>query len=79
MSDSTPAGSGGITWARIEDDFFVGSRSGEFLGFIDREESGVYVVCNQYSQPIGQFAELDAAMAALSSASQETLEQTGAA
>lgn len=66
-----------ITWARIEDDFFVGSRDGEFLGFIDVEESGRYVVCDQFSCPIGQYDELDAAMTALSAASAD--DQTGAA
>ncbi|MFD5601213.1 hypothetical protein ACFWHR_14285 [Leucobacter sp. NPDC058333] len=56
---------GAITWARIEDDFFVASRDGEFLGFIDVEATGGYAVCDQYSRPIGHFAELDAAMTAL--------------
>ncbi len=79
MNVSTSNLAGAITWARIEDDFFVGSRDGEFLGFIDIEESGMYVVCNQFSRPVGQYSELDSAMAALSDASLAALEQTGVA
>ena len=79
MSDRAPAHPGDITWARIEDDFFVGSRGGIFLGFIDREAPGTYVVCDQLSQPIGQYANLQAAMDALSAASGDALAETGAA
>ncbi|SDQ17456.1 hypothetical protein [Leucobacter chromiiresistens] len=79
MSVTTSGLPGAITWARIEDDFFVGSRDGEFLGFIDVESSGMYVVCNQFSRPIGQFAELDGAMAALRDGAVPVLEQDGAA
>ncbi|WP_053352577.1 hypothetical protein [Leucobacter musarum] len=79
MSDRTPAHPGDITWARIEDDFFVGSRGGEFLGSIDREAPGTYVVCDQFSQPIGEHANLEAAMAALTAASGDAYAETGAA
>ncbi|MGW9022362.1 hypothetical protein ACWGOE_12845 [Leucobacter chromiiresistens] len=78
MSVTTSGLPGAVTWARIEDDFFVGSRDGEFLGFIDVESSGMYVVCNQFSRPIGQFAELDGAMAALRDGAVAVLEQDGA-
>ncbi|MEJ6489705.1 hypothetical protein PQI23_08220 [Leucobacter sp. USCH14] len=79
MSVSTNRLAGAITWARIEDDFFVGSRDGEFLGFIDVEESGLYVVCDQFSRPIGQYSELDGAMAALRDASNAAFDESGVA
>ncbi|WP_336660424.1 hypothetical protein [Leucobacter sp. USHLN153] len=82
MSGGSTSQQGEITWARIEDDFFVGSRDGDFLGFIDREEPGAYVVCDQFSNRIGQFGELESAMEALREASSDApsdaLEETGA-
>ena len=59
---------GGLdTWSQVEDDFFVGSRDGEFLGFVDRVAAERYVACDQYSREIGTFATLSSAVTALES------------
>lgn len=57
---------GGLdTWSQVEDDFFVGSRNGEFLGFVDRIGAERYLASDQYSREIGSFATLSAAINAL--------------
>ena len=56
------------TWSQVEDDFYVGSRNGEFLGYIDREETGAYVACDQFSRVRGTYDSLTDAIAALEAA-----------
>ncbi len=55
----------GAVWARVEDGFHVGSRGGEFLGYIDRQRDGLWLACDLYSREVGLFADLTAAMEAL--------------
>jgi len=55
----------GVVWARVEDGFHVGSRGGEFLGYIDRQRDGRWLACDLYSREVGLFADLTAAMKAL--------------
>ncbi|RGE20410.1 hypothetical protein D1J51_09545 [Leucobacter sp. wl10] len=64
MSTTVPPADG-VTWAMVEDGFYVGSRDGEFLGYIDREAESRYVACNMYSRPAGAFRDLGEAMEAL--------------
>lgn len=59
-----PAGSG-IVWARVEDGFHVGSRTGEFVGYIDRQPDGRYLAYDSRSQCVGAFSELTSAMRTL--------------
>lgn len=63
---TTPHHSGtGIVWARVEDGFHVGSRTGEFVGYIDRQADGEYHAFDSRSRLVGAFSELTAAMRAL--------------
>lgn len=55
----------GIVWARVEDGFHVGSRAGDFVGYIDRQPSGGYLAYDDRSRCVGSFDELTAAMRAL--------------
>ena len=56
----------GIVWSLVEDGFHVGSRGGNFLGYIDRQPDGRYLACDMYSRPTGYFTDLPSAMRALS-------------
>lgn len=58
----------GVTWALVEDGFHVGSRAGEFIGYIDRQRDGRYLAFDTYSRMIGPFDDLPTAMTALSAA-----------
>lgn len=53
------------TWAKVEDGFYVGSRNGEFLGYVDQEPSGLYIASDMFSQVIGEFETLSAALRAV--------------
>lgn len=54
-----------VTWATVEDGFYVGSRTGEFLGYIDRTRSGSFDAFDLVSRKVGTFSALERAMAAL--------------
>lgn len=68
MLDSTRPGAR-VTWARVEEGFHVGSRDGEFLGYIDRQRDGRYLACDMYSREVGVYTEITAAMRAVSEVS----------
>ncbi|MEH3088315.1 MAG: hypothetical protein PGN24_01550 [Microbacterium arborescens] len=55
----------GIVWARVEDGFHVGSRVGEFVGYIDRQADGRFHAFDSRSRLVGVFPELTSAMRAL--------------
>ncbi|WP_336651163.1 MULTISPECIES: hypothetical protein [unclassified Leucobacter] len=55
------------TWARVEDDFYVGSRFGEFLGYVDDAHESHAMAWDMLSRPLGQFGSLDEAMEAVQS------------
>ncbi|MDT3315532.1 hypothetical protein Q9S71_01735 [Microbacterium sp. KSW4-11] len=59
---STP----GTVWARVEDGFHVGSRDGNFLGYIERRGDSRYVAFDMRSTAVGTFADLVSAMRTLS-------------
>lgn len=65
--DGTRAGAR-VTWARVEEGFHVGSRDGEFLGYVDRQRDGQYLACDMFSREVGVFTEITAAMTAVSAA-----------
>lgn len=54
-----------VTWARVDDGFYVGSRPGAFLGCIDRQDDGRFIALDAHTQPIGVFDRLDQAMSAV--------------
>jgi hypothetical protein len=56
-----------VLWACVEEGFHVGSRGGDFLGYVDRQSDGRYVAFDARSHAIGSFAALDEATAAVSS------------
>ncbi|MDQ1135291.1 hypothetical protein QE410_000090 [Microbacterium sp. SORGH_AS 1204] len=58
----------GVVWARVEEGFHVGSRSGVFLGYIDRQPDGVYLAHDGRSRVVGRFTELTEAMATVTNA-----------
>ena len=57
----------GVVWSLVEDGFHVGSRDGEFLGFIERR-NGVHHAFDLYSRPVGSFSDLPSAMRAVTGA-----------
>lgn len=66
METETPAHD--VVWARVDDGFYVGSRPGYFLGCIDRQEDGQFVALDTLTRPLGTFAQLADAMAAVTRA-----------
>lgn len=53
------------TWARVEADFYVGSRAGEFLGYIDGKGGGAFRAYDTFSRPVGEFDTVRDAMHAV--------------
>ena len=66
----------GTVWSRVEDGFHVGSRNGNFLGYIERRRDGRYTAFDMRSAAVGTFADLVSAMRVLSAAP-ETTETSG--
>jgi hypothetical protein len=56
-----------VLWACVEDGFHVGSRVGEFLGYVDRQPDGSYAAFDARAQSIGRFDTLHDATSAVSS------------
>lgn len=59
----------GVLWACVEDGFHVGSRDGEFLGYVDRQPDRHYLAFDARSQRLGEFPSLHDATAAVVSSS----------
>jgi len=62
-----------VLWACVEDGFHVGSRGGDFLGFVDRQSDGRYRAFDAHSQEIGDFVELADATAAVRDVSDDLI------
>lgn len=56
---------GALTWACVEDGFYVASDSSGLIGFIDRIKPEAFQVFNAFSQQVGYFRNLDSAMRCL--------------
>ncbi|WP_430591880.1 hypothetical protein [Humidisolicoccus flavus] len=56
-----------VLWACVEDGFYVGSRNGEFLGYIDRKSEAQYLAFDMFSREVGVFPDLRAATTVLNS------------
>lgn len=76
MNDPHPAPSD-VLWACVEEGFHVGSRSGDFLGYVDRQPDGTYSAFDARSHPIGSFVTLESATAAVSSTGSATSSEAG--
>lgn len=55
------------TWATVEHDFYVASRDGEFVGYVDRAADGSYVAFDGRSTPVGRYDDLREAQRAVES------------
>jgi len=52
-------------WASVADGFYVGSRDGTFLGYVDRLADGAWRAFDAASRAIGDFGDHHTAMAAV--------------
>ncbi|MFB4351886.1 hypothetical protein RAC69_01945 [Microbacterium sp. LS_15] len=59
------ASSSDVLWACVEEGFHVGSRGGDFLGYVDRQASGGFRAFDARSEQLGDFDSLSAATAAV--------------
>lgn len=65
MNNSGPHPSD-VLWACVEEGFHVGSRGGDFLGYVDRQANGEYIAFDARSHSLGSFPTLEEATAAVS-------------
>nr|WP_314840821.1 hypothetical protein [uncultured Microbacterium sp.] len=54
-------------WASVADGFYVGSRDGSFLGYVDRQADGAWRAFDAVSRHVGDYADHHRAMAAVTS------------
>lgn len=66
--DSVSAVSAKPLWAAVADGFYVGSRAGSFLGYVDRQPGGLWRAFDAASRVIGDFPDHHAAIAAATDA-----------
>lgn len=71
MNNSDPYSSD-VLWACVEEGFHVGSRGGDFLGYVDRQAGGDYIAFDARSRALGSFPSLEQATAAVSRPSSES-------
>lgn len=64
MGDQSPLASRPL-WASVADGFYVGSRDGSFLGYVDRQADGMWRAFDAVSRSIGDYADHHHAMAAV--------------
>lgn len=55
----------GVLWSRVEAGFYVANRDGIFLGYLDREADGTYLVFNGRSRRVGHAPDRRSAMSVL--------------
>lgn len=56
---------GAITWSKVDTDFYVASRAGEFVGSVDVTADGHFVGLDATSSPIGRYSNLKDAQRAV--------------
>jgi hypothetical protein len=61
----TPRAFPALTWAEVEPGFHVGSRAGEFAGYVDSNQDGTFVSFDGHASPVGRFRTLADAKASL--------------
>ncbi|WP_186307492.1 hypothetical protein [Microbacterium sp. 1.5R] len=59
-----------VLWACVEEGFHVGSRAGDFLGYVDRQPSGRFRAFDARSEGLGDFSTLGEATAAVAARSE---------
>lgn len=64
MPDDSPT-THDVLWACVEEGFHVGSRAGDFLGYVDRQPDGAFRAFDSRSMPLGDFETLHLAAAAV--------------
>lgn len=64
-------------WSRVERDFYVGSRNGNFIGHIERLANGRYEAHDSSAHGVASFTELSEAIVALEAADARRSEETG--
>jgi hypothetical protein len=47
-----------VRWNEIEPGFRIGTRNGEYLGFIESTAKGTFVAVDGYSTPVGRYDSL---------------------
>jgi len=62
-----------VLWACVEDGFHVGSRGGDFLGYVDRQPNGTYRAFDARSTPIGDHPSLAEATTAVTATTAESV------
>lgn len=61
-----------VLWACVEEGFHVGSRGGDFLGYVDRQAGGDYIAYDARSHALGSFPTLEEATSAVSRSNEDT-------
>ncbi|OAN40186.1 hypothetical protein [Microbacterium sp. H83] len=54
-----------VLWACVEEGFHVGSRGGDFLGYVDRQPDGAHRAFDAHSALVGDYSTLHEATAAV--------------
>ena len=54
-----------VRWDEVEPGFRVGTRDGEYLGFIESTAHGTFVAVDGFSTPVGRYYSLREAQRAL--------------
>lgn len=65
-----------VLWACVEEGFHVGSRGGDFLGYVDRQAGGDYIAFDARSHSLGSFPTLEEATAAVSRSTGEAADSS---
>jgi len=64
-------------WSRVERDFYVGSRNGDFIGHIDRLSDGQYQAHDPSARAVASFPDLSSAVAELEAADARRRAESG--
>jgi hypothetical protein len=54
-----------LAWSEVEAGFHVGSRDGEFAGYVDSNQDGTFIAFDGHASPVGRFRTLAEAKASL--------------
>ncbi|WP_313355618.1 hypothetical protein [Microbacterium sp.] len=54
-----------VTWSKVDTGFYVASKAGEYVGSVDTTPDGHFVAFDATSAPIGRYADLPGAKAAV--------------
>lgn len=65
MHDNERPENAHVLWACVEEGFHVGSRGGNFLGYVDRQKDGAYRAFDARSTMMGDYRTLADATAAV--------------